>query len=343
MSISILLSPTQFQEVILVRDKHCCVICQKPGARVAHLMDKALWSDGGYYQENGATVCLEHDLAFKRTQISVEEVRQAAGISTILLPEHLSVDCQYDRYGNQLVANDQRLRGDIFDRPDVQKHLGEGGFLGDFSVAVSYPSTPHLHWSDGVQRDDKRMRPQDLANFIGKEIVASEKRDGENNTLYTDRIHARSVDGRHHPSRDWLKNWWSKFRHEIPEGYRICGEGLWARHSITYHLGKDGMFFEGFSMWDDRNRCLSWDETMLYFELLGIKSVPVLYRGIFDEDVIKKLYDPKRDYEKSEGYVIRLAEGFHYSKFQQSVCKYVRKDHVQTKDHWMHSEIVPNI
>jgi len=343
MSISILLSPIQFQDAVLSRDKHCCVMCKQPGSKVVHLLDKDLWSDGGFYRENGATVCQEHDLAFKRTLLSVEQVRQAAGIATVILPMHLSVDHQYDRYGNQLIANSQRIRGDVFDRPDVQKYLGEGGFLGSFAVAVSYPSTPHLPWSEGVQRDDKKMRKQDLENFIGKEVIASEKRDGECSTLYQDRTHARSVDGAHHPSRDWLKNFWNRFRYDIPEGYRICGEGLWARHSIPYSLGKDGVFFEGFSMWDDKNRCLSWDETMLYFELLGIKPVPVLYRGIFDEAVIKKLYDPERDYEKSEGYVIRLAEGFHYSQFRQSVCKYVRKDHVQTKDHWMHSEIVPNI
>ncbi|WP_241032698.1 RNA ligase family protein [Pseudomonas viridiflava] len=343
MSISILLTPSQFQDAVLVRDNCTCVICKQPGAKVVHLLDKALWSDGGFYRENGATVCLEHDLAFKRTTLSVEEVRKAAGISTVLLPEHLSVDHKYDCYGNQFIANGQRLRGDFFERPDVQMHLGEGGFLGDFSLAVSYPSTPHLPWSEGVQRDDKQMRRQDLANFIGKEVIASEKRDGENNTLYREMLHARSISGRHHPSRDWLKNFWNSFRYDIPQGYRICGEGLWARHSIPYSFGKDGVFFEGFSMWDDTNRCLSWDETMLYFELLGIKPVPVLYRGIFDEDVIKKLYDPKRDYDKSEGYVIRLAEGFHYSQFRQSVCKYVRKNHVQTDKHWMHSEIVPNI
>lgn len=343
MSISILLSPTQFQDAVLTRDKFCCVMCDASATSVLQLMDKALWSDGGYYQENGASFCPEHELAFKRTVIAVEEVRQAAEITVITLPEHLSVDEKYDRYGNQLAANGQRLRGNLFERPDVQKHLREGGFLGDFSVAVSYPSTPHVPWSEGVQRDDKQMREQDLANFIGKEVVVTEKRDGENNTLYQDRIHARSVDGRHHPSRDWLKNFWNRFRYDIPEGYRICGEGLWARHSIAYHFGKDGVFFEGFSMWDDANRCLSWDETMLYFELLGIKPVPVLYRGIYDEAAIKKLYDPKRDYDTSEGYVIRLAEGFHYSQFRSSVCKYVRKDHVQTDKHWMHGPIVPNI
>ncbi len=43
-----------------------------------------------------------------------------------------------------------------------------------------------------------------------------------------------------------------------------------------------------------------------------------------------------------EGYVVRLAGGFHYRAFRRSVAKYVRKDHVQTDDHWKAREVVPN-
>jgi len=41
--------------------------------------------------------------------------------------------------------------------------------------------------------------------LIGREVVVTEKMDGENTTMYCDNIHARSIDGRHHPSRDWVK------------------------------------------------------------------------------------------------------------------------------------------
>ena len=43
-----------------------------------------------------------------------------------------------------------------------------------------------------------------------------------------------------------------------------------------------------------------------------------------------------------EGYVVRLAGSFHYRAFRQSVAKYVRKNHVQTDDHWALREVVPN-
>ena len=43
-----------------------------------------------------------------------------------------------------------------------------------------------------------------------------------------------------------------------------------------------------------------------------------------------------------EGYVVRLADRFTYAQFKQSVAKWVRPNHVQTDQHWMQSEIIPN-
>ena len=67
---------------------------------------------------------------------------------------------------------------------------------------IKYPSTPHLPFSQGLQRDDTRI--QSLNSFEGREIVVTEKLDGENTSMYADHIHARSIDSRHHPSRDWV-------------------------------------------------------------------------------------------------------------------------------------------
>lgn len=43
-----------------------------------------------------------------------------------------------------------------------------------------------------------------------------------------------------------------------------------------------------------------------------------------------------------EGYAIRLDEGFYLNEFNKSVAKFVRKNHVQTDNHWMEQEIVKN-
>ena len=69
--------------------------------------------------------------------------------------------------------------------------------------AIKYPRTPHLPWSPGASSDDVLLI--DTQMFMGKPVVISEKMDGENTTLYADRLHARSLDSRHHPSRTWVK------------------------------------------------------------------------------------------------------------------------------------------
>ena len=95
-----------------------------------------------------------------------------------------------------------------------------------------YPRTPHLPWSRGLTIDDIRL--PDVDKFVGKEVVVTEKMDGENFTLYPNYAHARSVSGRDHPSRTWMKRKHGEIKHLIPEGWRICGEYMFAEHSIAY-------------------------------------------------------------------------------------------------------------
>jgi hypothetical protein len=119
-------------------------------------------------------------------------------------------------------------------------------------MRVPYPRTPHLPWSPGASADDVRARS--LSGFVGREVVVTEKLDGENTTLYADGLHARSVDSAHHPSRTWAKALQGRAGARIPAGWRVCGENVYARHSIPYDA-LDGYFY-GFSVWDDRDRCL---------------------------------------------------------------------------------------
>jgi hypothetical protein len=200
-----------------------------------------------------------------------------------------------------------------------------------------YPRTRHLPWSPGASKDD--VIAEQVERFAGRRVIVSEKMDGENTTLYRDHVHARSIDGRHHPSRDWIKALHGRIAHEVPEGWRLCGENLYARHSIAYDALPS--YFTLFSIWDADNRCLDWDTTVEWAQLLGLATVPVLYDGVFDEDWLRELED-ELDLERCEGYVVRLADGFAFAEFGVSVAKWVRGHHVQTDQHWMHQEIVPN-
>lgn len=203
------------------------------------------------------------------------------------------------------------------------------------STYMKYPRTPHLPWSPGASEDDILL--SDSFMFEGKEVVVTEKLDGENTSMYPDHIHARSLDSRQHPSRNWVKAFHGSIAHLIPDDWRLCGENMYARHSIGYHNLKS--YFYLFSIWNEQNVCLSWTETKEWAELLGLELPPVLYEGLWDA---KKVQSITLDLEKQEGYVVRTSEGFAYEDFQKHIAKWVRKEHVQTDQHWMHAEVVPN-
>ena len=202
---------------------------------------------------------------------------------------------------------------------------------------TKYPRTPHLPWSRGGTSDDTYLF--DVRCFEGKEVVITEKMDGENTTMYRDGIHARSVDSRHHPSRDWVKALHASIAHEIPEGWRVCGENVYAQHSIAYESLNS--FFCLFSIWNDRNEALSWDETGEWAEMLNLVTVPELHRGMWNEEMIQSFAD-NLNLEKQEGYVVRLTDRFHFDAFSCSLAKWVRMGHVQTDRHWMFAETIPN-
>jgi len=326
-----LLTRDEFRDAVFKRDKHLCVICHASGQDAHHILERRLWPDGGYYLSNGATLCGLHHIQAETTELSVEQIREACGITKKIIPPHLYDDQIYDKWGNPILESGARVRGELFEDESVQKILAQGGVLSSFTSWVKYPRTYHLPWSGNVTDDDRVAH--NLDHFLGTEIVVTEKMDGENSSLYNNYIHARSVDSRNHASRNWLKNFWSSIKSDIPEGYRVCGENLYAVHSLRYTLPT---YFMGFSVWN-YSMCLDWNDTQEWFELLGITSVPVLYRGIWNEKQLKELAE-SMDTSKKEGYVVRLASSFLYKDFNKSVAKFVRKNHVQTTKHWMHGQ-----
>ena len=160
-----------------------------------------------------------------------------------------------------------------------------------------------------------------------------------NCTMYADHIHARSLDSRHHWTRDWVKSFHGTIAHNIPEGFRICGENVYAKHSVGYDNLET--YFYGFSVWNE-DTCLSWDDTLEYFSLLGIIPVKVLYRGTFSMQALINV-QKQIDFNVTEGYVMRKIGPFNLNNFKNNVGKFVRMNHVQTDQHWMYdANIEPN-
>lgn len=326
-----LLTRDDFREGVFKRDGYKCVFCFAAAQDAHHILERRLWPDGGYYLENGASVCGGCHMACEQTLFSVEDVRAAAGITKIVVPPHFYPDHVYDKWGNPVLEDGRRGKGELFFDESVQKVLAQGGVLDRFTDYVKYERTFHLPFSPGMHDDDKALK--DCSQFEGERVIISLKADGENTTGYADgHVHARSIDSRGGADRAWVK----KFLIEnvcfnLPEGWRICGENLWAEHSIHYADLKS--YFYGFSLWNERNECLSWDETLEYFALLSVTPVDVVYDGIWDEAAVRKLA-AELDTKKHEGLVVRVAKGFKYGEFRRSVAKWVRANHVQTTKHW---------
>jgi predicted kinase len=201
-------------------------------------------------------------------------------------------------------------------------------------MRVHYPRTPHLPWSPGATPDDVRVTG--MAGLGGREVVVTEKLDGENTTLYADGLHARSLDSAHHPSRAWVKSLQGLAGASIPPGWRVCGENMYARHSLAYD-DLDSWFY-AFSVWDG-DRCLDWDATVRFTRERGLPVPPVLWRGVFDEKALRAL---RLDLTRQEGYVVRTVDGFDRAEFPDRLAKWVRRGHVQTDTHWMRAPVVAN-
>lgn len=346
MSAPKLLSRDEFREGVFARDGHRCVLCGAPAQDVHHILERRLFEapheKGGYFLDNGASVCGPCHMRCERTEVSVEEVRAAAGITRVIVPSYLYDDTPYDKWGNPIMPNGQRTKGMLFDDESVQKVLAEGGALALFSKYIKYPRTSHLPWSPGMQSDDRQIVSMDA--FIGEEVWVTEKADGEQATIYNDHYHARAIDTDPHPSRDRFKAFVATWQHGLADNERVNAENAYARHSIVYDESNPlPHFCLGFAMWRDMT-CLSADETLENFAILGVTPVRTLYRGIYDEKLIRGLYDEARDWDRREGYVVRVAREFRYAEFSRCVAKYVRKGHVQTaKHHWKAQPVIPNV
>ncbi len=206
-----------------------------------------------------------------------------------------------------------------------------------YSQRYKYPRTPHLSFSPGVGEDDLKLDRN--KRFDNCHVVVTEKLDGENTSLYTDGIHARSLDSRRHSSRAWVKALQASICNDIPGGWRICGENLYAKHSIAYENLTS--YFYLFSIWNQDNYCLNWTETQEWAEILGLEIPKVMYQGLWNEAKIKAIADSINE-DTCEGFVVRNIDQFHYDNFSQNIAKWVRPHHVQTDEHWIYKEIIPN-
>lgn len=322
----ILLTRDAFREGVFKRDKHKCVICGDPAKDAHHIMDRKLFDDGGYYLDNGASLCEPCHIKAETNVILPAEVRKAAGINVIVLPDDLDPEYTYDKWG--------KCDAELFSR--------------------KYGRTYHYPFSPGTTSDDRINHV--YWNHVSRidTVVHTEKMDGENTCIKKLGVFARShAAPTLHRWADYLKIKWSMIKNDLGD-LEIFGENLFAIHSIKYVNLEDHFMVFGVRLHD---KWLSWEETKFYAGLLDFKTVPEikmvrpseLTQKEYEDDVLSIVKNEStfgsmdnvalRQFNRvekcrMEGIVTRNANEYGVGEFKMNVFKYVRKDHVKTDEHW---------
>jgi len=321
-----LLTRDEFREAVFSRDGHRCLTpgCSRQAADAHHIFDRALWTApeelGGYFLENGVSLCPIHHVHAERGHISPQAFWLWLGVTETLLPSSIGRG-DLDKWGNELPIS--------------------------ACYVVKYPKTLYLDISPQPPDDSLPVLP--TATFTGFPLVLTIKMDGSNCVLTHEGIGARNGQHANHPSFSMLKAMSAACRFVIPATYRIFGEWLYAKHSIHY-AGELALptYLQLFAIYDTARRLwLGWDEVERMADLIpGAATTPVVGRGCYDEswEVSAWLSNHMTNilHDGHEGLVVRSQYPFHFSQFRKYVGKMVRENHVQTDDHWAHGPVVHN-
>lgn len=228
-----------------------------------------------------------------------------------------------------------------FDQPGKARRI----FV-TMSISRKYGRTYHYPFSPGTTSDDRINHAywEDVRAL--KNIVHTEKLDGENNCLSRYGVFARSHAA---PTTSaWtqaIRERWALIKHDLDD-LELFGENLYAIHSIAYRKLEQHFFVFAVRIAD---RWLSWEEVKFYAALFDFPTVPELAmvtpgdEPAFRQKVLTLAQAPSTldSYDVAtqapctrEGIVSRSTEEYPVDAFAQNVFKYVRKGHVKTDEHW---------
>jgi len=197
-----------------------------------------------------------------------------------------------------------------------------------------YSRTYHFPFSQGATNDDRIQA--NWKQLLGQELVMTEKLDGENTCVKDLGVFARSHAA---PTiNPWAKNMlpiWERLKNDLSD-LEIFGENLYGIHSIEYKRLTDYFFVFAIRQGEE---WLSWSEIEEYCFFFDLKAVPVIKIGLLNESEVLPLIESEIAKGSTfggecEGFVFRNKNRFHVNDFSTNVLKYVRKNHVQTDEHW---------
>jgi hypothetical protein len=128
-AMSELLDRDAFREAVLARSDGRCVACHAPATAAHHLIERALWHDGGYYVDNGVALCDRCHMEAENTRLGVEQLRLLAGIERVLVPAQLDPVVRYDKWGNTFSPEGYRILGPLAGRESMVRLLRRSGVI----------------------------------------------------------------------------------------------------------------------------------------------------------------------------------------------------------------------
>lgn len=104
-----LLTREQFFEAVMERDRKRCVHCREHAVDAHHLIDRKCFADGGYYEDNGVSLCSKCHLYAEQGLLSPQQLRRCAGITNVVLPDGLDSSLEYDKWGKPAVSQESAI------------------------------------------------------------------------------------------------------------------------------------------------------------------------------------------------------------------------------------------
>ena len=196
-----------------------------------------------------------------------------------------------------------------------------------------YPKTPYFSFSSNFDNDD--IVSKNLENFLGKQLVITEKIDGSNIKLeWNGRCYETFTRGGN-PTKGHFFSYLKRLIYTLPpieKNYSIFCEYVAFAHNIDYKEIPNILYI--ISVFDkSTQQFLSWDDTRNISNYLGLPTVPELFIGIINStDELKGIclsFQGKSEISPSaskEGVVVRLYNSFHIKDFPISVAKCVFPD-----------------
>lgn len=355
-----------FREQVFTAADNTCIVpwCTATADDAHHVLERDCWTDGGYTPENGAAVCNKHHQYAEDNHIPPQAFWMWNGTDTPPLPDSIS-------------TTDVNKWGDSFDTPPWKEHRDRIKYQSSRHLLPLYWHDKQTVAQERIEHDDTGL--DTIEDFVGIPLVVTHKIDGGNCTLVNDvdnPVRARNgktpTDTMKPLYRDGGLYWTQRVNEKLPDRLQVFGEWVYAKHSIHYGcdcekpcedtgpalgdltgIDDDRSYFQVFGVYDTHfDMWLSWPDTQRVADKLGFPTTPVIYCEDDDDaatfetpsEARRTLINYARDVISNggEGIVVRSKFPFHYDQFSRRLGKYVRENHVNTDEHWSHTEPIQN-